>query len=91
VFLDVDDLKDISALEMYIQESATVLIFLSRGYFLSKNCLREAYSSASNFKPLILVHEADPSKGGLQRVDSENECPPDLRDYVFCDNHPLIR
>ena len=37
VFLDVDDLKDISALESSIEQSAVVLIFLSKNYFSSRN------------------------------------------------------
>ena len=41
VFLDVDDLTDISLLEQEISASAKVLVFISQGYFESKNCLRE--------------------------------------------------
>ena len=60
VFLDVEDLKDIGALERYIKESAVVLILLSKNYFASRNCLREARAAALEGKPLSLVHEADP-------------------------------
>ena len=63
VFLDVDNLKDISALESSIEQSAVVLIFLSKNYFGSRNCLREARASASMAKTLALVHEADPRCG----------------------------
>ena len=42
VFLDVDDLEEIGKLESYIDASASVLIFLSKGYFASRNCIREA-------------------------------------------------
>ena len=41
VFLDVDDLADISMLEEEIEASQTILVFVSRGYFESKNCPRE--------------------------------------------------
>ena len=41
VFLDVDDLDNIARLEEEIRASLSVLIFVSRGYFESKNCLRE--------------------------------------------------
>ena len=41
VFLDVDDLKSIDALEEYVAQSSVVMIFASAGYFLSKNCMRE--------------------------------------------------
>ena len=41
IFLDVDDLTDLSLLEHEISASAKVLVFISQGYFESKNCLRE--------------------------------------------------
>ena len=48
-FLDVDDLKDVGALEQHIEESAAILILLSKavgkGYFRSRNCLREVRSA----------------------------------------------
>ena len=37
VFLDVDDLKSIDALEQYISGSAVIMLFVSKGYFLSKS------------------------------------------------------
>ena len=40
-----------------------VLILLSKNYFGSRNCLREARATASMAKPLTLVHEADPRCG----------------------------
>lgn len=83
VFLDVDDLKDISALETYISQTTVSLIFLSDGYFRSRNCLREAYASLEKSKPLVLVHEADTSKGGLSLEDVQAQCPDDLSEYVF--------
>ena len=39
VFLDVDDLQSIDALEEYIESSAVITIFVSKGYFLSKSKL----------------------------------------------------
>ena len=45
IFLDVDDLEDISDIEGYITRSEMVLIFCSQGYFRSKNCMREIRSS----------------------------------------------
>ena len=64
IFLDVDDLEEISALERYIDETCVVLIFLSKGYFRSKNCLREVVESCKKQKPLVLVWEPDSAKGG---------------------------
>ena len=37
IFLDVDDLEDISDLEGYIAQSESVLVYLSAGYMTSKN------------------------------------------------------
>ena len=35
----------------------------------SRNCLREARAAMAGDKPLVLVHEADPQKGGLPVID----------------------
>merc|ERR1719272_1829141 len=40
-FLEVADLLQVVDIEAYVQASASVLIFLSAGYFRSRNCLRE--------------------------------------------------
>ena len=82
-FLDVDDLVEIGNLEEYIRESACVQFFLSKGYFQSRNCLREVRSTVMHMKPIILCHEADPAKGGLKLKESSNECLPELRPFVF--------
>ena len=42
IFLDVDDLEDLSKLEQYVGESAVVLLLLSKGYFLSISTPRSA-------------------------------------------------
>ena len=65
VFLDVDDLEDISDLEGYIDHTSTVLIFCSQGYFASKNCMREIRSAVRKGKPLLAVLEPEVGKGGL--------------------------
>ena len=49
----------------------------------SRNCLREAHASLEKIKPLVLVHEADTSKGGLSLEDVKSQCPPELSEYVF--------
>ena len=102
----MDDLKDIGALEEYIQRSQVVLFFLSQGYFRSKarlflpprllphsgltsrlsraqNCLREVRSSLEKDKPLVLVQEADPAKGGATLQALRDECPEDLQPDIF--------
>ena len=59
IFLDVDDLDDIDNLEHHIKETQSVLIFISSGYFLSRNCKREIQAAKDMAKPLVLVHEAE--------------------------------
>jgi len=82
VFLDVDDLEDIGELEAYIEQTAVMLIFVSKGYFKSKNCLREIRCSVDSGKPLVLMH--DPVRGGatLEFIKAE-ECPSELHDGTF--------
>jgi len=86
VFLDVDDLRDIGALETSVEKSMVVAIFLSRGYFTSHNCLREVAACSAKSKPIVLVHEADELKGGISLEQARDQCPEEYREYVF--DHP---
>ena len=70
VFLDVDDLEEIGDLEGYIERTTTILVYCSRGYFTSKNCMRELVSSMIKEKPIIALIDPDASHGGL----SLDEC-----------------
>ena len=118
----MDDLKDIGALEEYIQRTQMILFFLSCGYFRSKarsrrpvprwgssgsqrtrvccaprhsprltarllachqNCLREIRSSLEQSKPLVLVQEADPAKGGGTLQELRESCPDELQSDIF--------
>ncbi|EOD23484.1 hypothetical protein EMIHUDRAFT_239574 [Emiliania huxleyi CCMP1516] len=95
IFLDVDDLLSADNLEAsaydlpassnaaHIAESTVVLVFLSAGYFKSRNCLRELRAALKEEKPLLLVHESNPSKGGAPLEQLQQECPLELRDAVF--------
>jgi hypothetical protein len=83
IFLDVDDLEDIGAIEKYVGESMIILVFLSRGYFNSRNCLREITAAMLHDKPLLLVLEPNEAKGGLTLEEARQECPDKLREYVF--------
>jgi len=65
VFLDVDDLEEIGNLESYIERSSSVLVYCSRGYFASKNCMRELVSSTVKQKAMIALVDMDASRGGL--------------------------
>ena len=69
-------------LEDYVDASAVVMIFVSKGYFNSGNCLREAERTVSTDTPIALVH--DPVKGG-ERLDViiRDECADHLREPIF--------
>ena len=82
-FLDVDDLEDNLQLERHVEQSQAVLIFLSKGYFFSKNCLRELDCAVALDKPLILVHEADLSHGGAPLEHLRDECLSKKRFELF--------
>ena len=82
-FLDVDDLDDINKIEQYVRDSATVLCFMSKGYFLSRPCNAELHFACKFDKPLLLVHEASTQHGGAELSVIEHECPPALHEQVF--------
>ena len=82
--LDIDNLENIGDLELYIDQSAVIQFFLSKGYFLSRNCVREVVSTIEKKKPLLLVHEADPGKGGAPiEFLRDKECPDECRTPIF--------
>jgi len=88
VFLDVDNLDDMEKLEDYVQQSQCLLMFLSKGYFESKYCLREVDYSFRVGKPTIFVHEADVKHGGASLAALREECKsnrPELAPKVFDD------
>ena len=81
IFLDIDDLKAIDKLEEYVEQSQVIMIFVSKGYFKSNNCLREVRCTVAKKKPLALVHDTArylQSYSPLETIKNE-ECPDDLR------------
>jgi len=92
IFLDVDDLLSIDSLEEYIDASACVLFFLSKGYLISHNCLRETRRAVHMRLPLCFVWEADHAKGGASlRYLCDHECPQDLVEVIFGDDGKIIQ
>ena len=77
----MDDLRDIGDLELYIAQSMVINVFLSHGYFKSRNCLREVQATVDTRKPFMITHEIDTSKGG----GSLNEMKVELGDTRLCD------
>jgi hypothetical protein len=65
-------------MEEYVEQSRIIMIFVSKDYFKSKNCLREVRHARKMAKKLVLVH--DPVRGGAS-IDyiKEEECPDDLQ------------
>ncbi|EOD04884.1 hypothetical protein EMIHUDRAFT_220686 [Emiliania huxleyi CCMP1516] len=47
------------------------------------NCLREIRASLEQSKPLVLVQEADPAKGGGTLQALRGECPDELQSDIF--------
>ena len=74
-----------------MSSSLCVLIFLSRGYFMSEACLREARTAVKELKQLIIVHEPDANYGGVSMEQIESECPDDLRPALLHDRSAIIR
>ena len=74
VFLDVDDLTEIDELEGYIKRSSVVLVYCSKGYFSSKNCVRELVASVKNQKPLLALTDPEASHGGLSLHQIHQQC-----------------
>ena len=64
VATDVDDLTEGRGAE-YVDDSSTVLVFISQGYFQSLNCMRELVRATVTAKPIIAVVEPDAKHGGL--------------------------
>ena len=54
----MDDLEDLVYLERDVKATAVVLLFLTKSYFRSTNCLREIRACALERKPIILVRLA---------------------------------
>ena len=61
--MQVDDLDDIAKLETYVEASAAILIFVSRGYFGSANCRREYSTCVTKLKSIVLVYEPLANRG----------------------------
>ena len=61
VWLDINNLRDVSKLEQSVNESAIFILYYSKGYFRSKNCRRELYAAYHFCKPIIVIYEGDSS------------------------------
>ena len=60
IFLDVDDLEDISVLNEEVEAAQMVLAFVSTGYFESRPCQSELGHAIEHGKPIVLLRESAP-------------------------------
>ena len=74
LWLDVDDLEDISALESSVANCLMVIIFYSEGYFESKNCRRELYAAVEQNKPILVLHDDNGTTVEKIREECETFC-----------------
>lgn len=65
LFLDVDDLTQLSDLEAAVDGSSCVLVCCSLAYCRSRNCMRELRQAIRARKRLIPLMEADPQRGAV--------------------------
>ena len=65
IFLDIDDMKDVSNLENEIDVSLKVIVFISASYFCSRNCLRELQHAVLTKNDIILVRETQSEHGAV--------------------------
>ena len=72
VFLDVDDLEEGGGADDLICAS-TVLVYLTSGYFASRNCMREALWATCLGKRVVLLVETDRSKGGITLSEAHEQ------------------
>jgi hypothetical protein len=64
IWLDVEHMDDVSKLEEEVLNASVFILFLSCGYFESFNCRRELYTALQACKPIIVIREDDPARGG---------------------------
>ena len=83
------DLQDIGDLEGYVRATGVMLFFLSKNYFISRNCLREVKATIDEQLPLVLVHEQQVEKGGGPLEMMRTECREEMRPYVFDERAPI--
>jgi hypothetical protein len=77
---DVDDLEEIGDLENCVEQSCTVLVYCSTGYFHSQNCMRELVATTTRQKPCFALIDPAAKHGGV----SVNEA---LQQLVAAEEH----
>ena len=64
-----------------------VLAFVSAGYFESAPCNRELGYAIEFDRPIVLMREMEPKKGGISLESARSGCPSDLLEAAFAEPH----
>ena len=73
-----------------MRATSVMLLFISKKYFGSRNCLREVRASLEQEKPLILVYEQQEDKGGGPLDVLQAEClNAEMRAKIFDGRNPI--
>ena len=64
-----------------------VLAFVSAGYFESAPCNRELGYAIEFDRPIVLMREMNPKKGGISIESARSACPSDLVEAAFAEPH----
>ena len=92
IFLDTDDIGGaVGDLEKHVDAAAVVNIFVSKGYFMSKNCLREAIQTVRRGKPLTLVFDPVWGAQGLSLWRAGRARPSSTRSHIAGRHGPYER
>ena len=83
IFLDVESLDDLHALDKLIIGSKAVLIFLTTGCLQRYFVRLEISAAANNGIKTILVQETDDRHGCTPVKQHRGDCPDDAREAVF--------
>ena len=93
IWLDVDSLTDISKLEESVAEASQFVLFYSKDYFKSKNCVREVKAAAQKGKPITVIFESDENLENFSVInDMKDECIqylPEQFNYIFVEE-PIL-
>ena len=94
IFLDVDDLKEIGALEQYVEESSVIMIFVSKGYFTSRSASRAASNPAEADQRMMPLTLSGPQMEQTACASCATPCRRGSRSRqctIRCEAVPLLR
>jgi hypothetical protein len=83
IFLDVEALSDLHALDELIAKSRKVLIFLTQGCLQRHYVRLEINAAAKLGVQTIVVQETDPRRGSVPLSQHHNDCPESAREHLF--------